>query len=63
MWSAPNDFPDLSKSSPIKPSRPFSQENSSEKVKRLREAIASGTYQINTQKIAERIVESGALDK
>ena len=35
----------------------------SDKVQRLREQIANGTYRINTQKIAERIVQSGVLDE
>ena len=35
----------------------------SDKVQRLREQIANGTYRVNTQKIAERIVQSGVLDE
>ncbi|MFD1678246.1 flagellar biosynthesis anti-sigma factor FlgM [Alicyclobacillus fodiniaquatilis] len=36
--------------------------NVSDKVKQLRDSIANGTYQVNTQKIAQNIVKSGVLN-
>lgn len=58
----PNDFPDISKVNGVKNSSPTTDTGKvSDKVKALREAIANGSYQINTKSIAERMVQSGVL--
>lgn len=34
-----------------------------DKVNRLRESVANGTYSINTANIAQKIIDSGVLDE
>lgn len=60
MWP-PID--NVGKPNEVKQSDSGNTKSVSDKVQRLREQIANGTYRINTQKIAERIVQSGVLDE
>jgi len=59
----PSDFPDIKSIEAIKSNASLTNDGKvSDKVKALREAIANGTYQVNAQAIAKRMVESGVLD-
>ncbi len=60
-----NDFSDIQRPEATKPTVVTGGDNEkvSDKVKRLRESIANGTYQINTRAIAQKMVDSGILDK
>ena len=59
--SPSGDFPKVAADNPVL--KPANSEVKNEKLQRLHDAIANGTYKVNVASLAQKIVDAGVLNE